>query len=163
MNRTEIILLIMFIIIQAEILWNRYKPVYKSVKKHRKDEVLKSLIAKQKEDALVIEKDQDITMIDNYMEYIKVFIENYNSSRSKRIALKSRQELLIKTVDILPIVARHIDLNYYYNLDDKEWYKLTDRDMIMLLETAYNDYTHENLDSLNSIITAALRLRDDKR
>ena len=34
---------------------------------------------------------------------------------------------------------------------------------MMLLESAYNDYTHENLDSLNSIFTAALRLRDDKR
>ena len=35
--------------------------------------------------------------------------------------------------------------------------------MVMILESAYNDYTHDNLDSLNSIITAILRLRDDKR
>ena len=70
---------------------------------------------------------------------------------------------LLKTIDIIPVASRHINLNYYYNLEDKEWYKLTDRDMMMLLESAYNDYTHENLDSLNSIFTAALRLRDDKR
>ena len=71
--------------------------------------------------------------------------------------------ILLKTIDIIPVASRHINLNYYYNLEDKEWYKLTDRDMMMLLESAYNDYTHENLDSLNSIFTAALRLRDDKR
>ena len=82
---------------------------------------------------------------------------------NKKIALRTRQELLLKTIDIIPVASRHINLNYYYNLEDKEWYKLTDRDMMMLLESAYNDYTHENLDSLNSIFTAALRLRDDKR
>ena len=102
-------------------------------------------------------------MIDEYVNYIKQTLENYNNSRSKKIALRTRQELLLKTIDIIPVASRHINLNYYYNLEDKEWYKLTDRDMMMLLESAYNDYTHENLDSLNSIFTAALRLRDDKR
>ena len=102
-------------------------------------------------------------MIDEYVNYIKQMLENYNNSRNKKIALRTRQELLLKTIDIIPVASRHINLNYYYNLEDKEWYKLTDRDMMMLLESAYNDYTHENLDSLNSIFTAALRLRDDKR
>ena len=163
MKDTNIILIVMFIIIQGEILWNRYKPVIKRRQKTRKEEIIKSLAERQKEDELVVEKDKDITMIDEYIAYIKLFLDNYNSSRSKRISLKKRQDLLIKTFNILPVVSRHIDLNYYYNLDDKEWYKLTDRDMIMLLESAYNDYTHENLESLNSIFTAALRLRDDKR
>ena len=163
MKDTNIILIVMFIIIQGEILWNRYKPVIKRRQKTRKEEVIKSLAERQKEDEIIVEKDKDIKMIDEYVNYIKQTLENYNNSRSKKIALRTRQELLLKTIDIIPVASRHINLNYYYNLEDKEWYKLTDRDMMMLLESAYNDYTHENLDSLNSIFTAALRLRDDKR
>ena len=150
-------------IVHIELLLEKYKRVFKKFRKNKKAEIIKSLATRQKEDELVVEKDKDITMIDEYVNYIKQTLENYNNSRSKKIALRTRQELLLKTIDIIPVASRHINLNYYYNLEDKEWYKLTDRDMMMLLESAYNDYTHENLDSLNSIFTAALRLRDDKR
>ena len=163
MSKADIIIIILFVIVHVELLLEKYKRVFKKFRKNKKDEIIKSLAIRQKEDELVVEKDKDITMIDEYVNYIKQTLENYNNSRSKKIALRTRQELLLKTIDIIPVASRHINLNYYYNLEDKEWYKLTDRDMMMLLESAYNDYTHENLDSLNSIFTAALRLRDDKR
>lgn len=163
MSKADIIIIILFVIVHVELLLEKYKRVFKKFRKNKKAEIIKSLVIRQKEDELVVEKDKDITMIDEYVNYIKQTLENYNNSRSKKIALRTRQELLLKTIDIIPVASRHINLNYYYNLEDKEWYKLTDRDMMMLLESAYNDYTHENLDSLNSIFTAALRLRDDKR
>ena len=163
MSIADIIIIILFVIVHVELLLEKYKRVFKKFRKNKKAEIIKSLATRQKEDELVVEKDKDITMIDEYVNYIKQILENYNNSRSKKIALRTRQELLLKTIDIIPVASRHINLNYYYNLEDKEWYKLTDRDMMMLLESAYNDYTHENLDSLNSIFTAALRLRDDKR
>ena len=163
MSKADIIIIILFVIVHVELLLEKYKRVFKKFRKNKKAEIIKSLVTRQKEDELVVEKDKDITMIDEYVNYIKQTLENYNNSRSKKIALRTRQELLLKTIDIIPVASRHINLNYYYNLEDKEWYKLTDRDMMMLLESAYNDYTHENLDSLNSIFTAALRLRDDKR
>ena len=163
MSKADIIIIILFVIVHVELLLEKYKRVFKKFRKNKKAEIIQSLATRQKEDELVVEKDKDITMIDEYVNYIKQILENYNNSRSKKIALRTRQELLLKTIDIIPVASRHINLNYYYNLEDKEWYKLTDRDMMMLLESAYNDYTHENLDSLNSIFTAALRLRDDKR
>ena len=163
MSKADIIIIILFVIVHVELLLEKYKRVFKKFRKNKKAEIIKSLAIRQKEDELVVEKDKDITMIDEYVNYIKQMLENYNNSRNKKIALRTRQELLLKTIDIIPVASRHINLNYYYNLEDKEWYKLTDRDMMMLLESAYNDYTHENLDSLNSIFTAALRLRDDKR
>ena len=163
MSKADIIIIILFVIVHVELLLEQYKRVFKKFRKNKKAEIIKSLAIRQKEDELVVEKDKDITMIDEYVNYIKQTLENYNNSRSKKIALRTRQELLLKTIDIIPVASRHINLNYYYNLEDKEWYKLTDRDMMMLLESAYNDYTHENLDSVNSIFTAALRLRDDKR
>ena len=163
MSKADIIIIILFVIVHVELLLEKYKRVFKRFRKNKKAEIIKSLATRQKEDELVVEKDKDITMIDEYVNYIKQMLENYNNSRNKKIALRTRQELLLKTIDIIPVASRHINLNYYYNLEDKEWYKLTDRDMMMLLESAYNDYTHENLDSLNSIFTAALRLRDDKR
>ena len=158
MSKADIIIIILFVIVHVELLLEKYKRVFKKFRKNKKAEIIKSLATRQKEDELVVEKDKDITMIDEYVNYIKQTLENYNNSRSKKIALRTRQELLLKTIDIIPVASRHINLNYYYNLEDKEWYKLTDRDMMMLLESAYNDYTHENLDSLNSIFTAALRL-----
>ena len=163
MSKADITIIILFVIVHVELLLEKYKRVFKKFRKNKKAEIIKSLAIRQKEDELVVEKDKDITMIDEYVNYIKQMLENYNNSRNKKIALRTRQELLLKTIDIIPVASRHINLNYYYNLEDKEWYKLTDRDMMMLLESAYNDYTHENLDSLNSIFTAALRLRDDKR
>ena len=163
MSKADIIIIILFVIVHVELLLEKYKRVFKKFRKNKKAEIIKSLATRQKEDELVVEKDKDITMIDEYVNYIKQTLENYNNSRSKKIALRTRQELLLKTIDIIPVASRHINLNYYYNVEDKEWYKLTDRDMMTLLESAYNDYTHENLDSLNSIFTAALRLRDDKR
>ena len=163
MSKADIIIITLFVIVHVELLLEKYKRVFKKFRKNKKAEIIKSLATRQKEDELVVEKDKDITMIDEYVNYIKQLLENYNNSRNKKIALRTRQELLLKTIDIIPVASRHINLNYYYNLEDKEWYKLTDRDMMMLLESAYNDYTHENLDSLNSIFTAALRLRDDKR
>ena len=163
MSKADIIIIILFVIVHVELLLEKYKRLFKKFRKNKKAEIIKSLAIRQKEDELVVEKDKDITMIDEYVNYIKQTLDNYNNSRSKKIALRTRQELLLKTIDIIPVASRHINLNYYYNLEDKEWYKLTDRDMMMLLESAYNDYTHENLDSLNSIFTAALRLRDDKR
>ena len=163
MSKADIIIIILFVIVHVELLLEKYKRVFKKFRKNKKAEIIKSLATRQKEDELVVEKDKDITMIDEYVNYIKQTLENYNNSRSKKIALRTRQELLLKTIDIIPVASRHINLNYYYNLEDKEWYKLTDRDMMMLLESAYNDHTHENLHSLNSIFTAALRLRDDKR
>lgn len=163
MSKSDIIVIALFIIVHIELIFEKYKHNFKKFRKTRKEEILKSLATKQKEDALVVEKDKDITMIDDYVEYVKSVLDSYNKSRSKKVALRTRQELLIRTINIIPVASRHIDLNYYYNLEDKEWYSLTDRDMFMLLESAYNDYTHDNLDSLNSIFTAALRLRDDKR
>ena len=163
MSKADILIIILFIVVHLELLWERYKKVFKKAKKVKNTEIIKSLAIRQKEDELVVEKDKEITMIDEYVSYVKSILDNYNSSKSKKIALRTRQDLLLKTITILPIVSRHITLNYYYNLDDVEWSKLTDRDLMMLLESAYNDYTHDNLDSLNSIFTAALRLRDDKK
>lgn len=161
--KRDIMLLIMFLIVEGQLLWYRYKPLYLNFKKSKDNDIIKNLANRQKEEDLVVEKDKDITDIDEYINYVKSFIDSYHKSRSKKISYRTRQDLLFKTIQILPVVSKHITLNYYYNLEDKEWYKLTDRDMVMILESAYNDYTHDNLDSLNSIITAVLRLRDDKR
>lgn len=157
------LLIIFFIIIQIELFCTILKPKVKLFNKKKREEAVKVLMNKKMEDDLVLEKDKDINDIDIYIAFIKTVLDNYNNSRSKKISYRTRQTLLIETFKILPTISKYITLDYYYNLDDKEWYNLTDRDMMMLLESSYNDYTHDNLDSLNSIITAVLRLRDDRR
>ncbi len=157
------IVIALFVIAEVQLIWYRYKPLYLKAKKDRQEDVVKKLVNKKMEDDLVLEKDKDITDIDKYMEYIKSIIDSYNSSRSKRISYRTRQELLLETIKILPTVAKYISLEYYYNLDDKEWYKLTDKDMILALEEVNRNYSHDNLECLNTAISASLRLRDDKR
>lgn len=131
--------------------------------KFKEPNVINTIANKKLEDDLVIEKDRDLVLIDEYINFIKNILDKYNNSRNKRIAYRTRQEINFETFKIVPIVNKYITLAYYYNLDDKDWYQLTDTELMKMLEAAYNDYTHDNLDSLNSIISVALRLRDDKR
>ena len=163
MKLSILISVLCFIIIEVQLFFYYKYPIIKKKRKIKQTDVVNTLATKKMEDDLILEKDKDITLIDNYMKMIQDFLFNYNKSRSKKIAYRTRQTLLIETIKLIPVFSKYITLNYYYNLDDKEWAELTDRDMVLLLETAYNDFTHDNLDSINSVITAVLRLRDDKR
>ena len=83
MSKADIIIIILFVIVHVELLLEKYKRVFKKFRKNKKAEIIKSLAIRQKEDELVVEKDKDITMIDEYVNYIKQTLENYNNSRSK--------------------------------------------------------------------------------
>lgn len=162
MKLTDVALIVMFIIVHIELILYKHSDIFKRFKRNKKEVIIKSLSTKQREDELVLEKDKDLTSLDEYTKYIKTIIDDYNKSRSKRISLKTRKEALLETFKIVPIASKYITLNYYYNLEDKE-FNLNDKELMTMLETAYNDYNHDNLDSLNSIFTVVLRLRDEKK
>ena len=160
---TNLLIIILFILAETQLLWYRYKPLYKILKKNKKDNVTKTLADKQKQDDIILERDKDLGAIDKYVEYIATVISRFNKSRNKIIAYRIRQELLIKTIHIIPIASKYITVKCYYNLEDKEWCKLTDKDLMLALESSYNAYTHENLQSLDDIFSIAIRLRDDRK
>lgn len=97
------------------------------------------------------------------MEVIKNVLSDYNTSRRKDISLRTKQNLLYETFKVEPTISKYITLDYYYDLDDSEFTSLSDKDLMKMLESSYNDYTHDNLNSLNTIISVVLRLRDDKK
>lgn len=156
---------ILMIIMEVELLFLivvqflKMKKTYKKVKLE-KQSVVDTLTSKKIEDDLVIEKDKDLVLIDTFMEYIKSFIEDYH--RTKKLTYRKRQDINYETFKIVATISKYITLDYYYDLDDEEFTKLSDKELMKVLETSYNDYTHDNLESLNRIITIALRLRDDK-
>ena len=157
-----LIIIVLFIIIEAQVLWNRYKPFCKTYTKSKSDDALKSLITKQKEEDLVLEKEHDLILIDSYIETVHEFIIKYHRNRSKRIAYSSRQELLYKTISIIPIVSKYISLEFP-DKDNNEFYNLKDEELLINLGNYYNDYTHDNLSCLQKIILIVIRIRDDKK
>ena len=160
--KVEIVIIILFIIIETQVLWNRYKPFCKTYTKAKSDDALKSLINKQKEEDLILEKEHDLILIDYYIESIHAFITKYHRNRSKRISYNSRQELLYRTISIIPIISKYIPLEFPDN-DNNEFYNLNDQELLINLENYYNDYTHDNLSCLQKIILIVIRIRDDKK
>lgn len=151
------LLLLIYILVQGKIKEIRSK---KNIKKEV--EVVTTLTEKKLKDDIDLEKDKDLVLIDEYMKFLKAVIEKYNSSRSKRIAYTTRQALLGRTVAIIPVFSKYISIDFFYDPEDATYKGVTDRDLMMMLESTYNDFTHDNLDCFNSILSVVMRLRDDK-
>ena len=162
MQIAELFLIVLLEVEAIVVLVSLHK-LLKSKKKVaiEKKTVTDTLMTKKIEDDLVIEKDRDLVLIDSYIEFIRKFIDDYNQSRPKKLTYRQRQTLNHETFKVLPTVSKYVDLDFYYDLDDKEFTSLTDKELMLMLESSYNDYTHDNLDSLNTIVNVSLRLRDD--
>ena len=154
---TVTLLLIAYMLLQNKL--KEYK-VKKNIKKEV--EVVTTLTEKKMKDDIDLEKDKDLVAFDEYMKYIKSVIDRYNNSRNKKIAFRTKQELLGRTVEILPLFNKYIDIDFFYDLDDPTYKGVTERDLMMMLESIYNDFTHNNLESFNNIVSVVMRLRDMK-
>ena len=152
------LLLVIYMLVQNKI--KEYK-VKRSLKKEV--EVVTTLQEKKQKDDINLEKDKDLVIIDKYMKGISQVIEKYNASRNKKIAYSTRQSLLAKTVAIIPVFAKYITVDFYYNPDDPTFKGVTDRDLMMMMESIYNDFTHDNLGSFNNLLAVIMRLRDIKK
>ena len=73
MSKADIIIIILFVIVHVELLLEKYKRVFKKFRKNKKAEIIKSLATRQKEDELVVEKDKDITMIDDIIKNYRYY------------------------------------------------------------------------------------------
>lgn len=133
----------------------------KRVKSLKKEvELVTTLTEKKKRDDIDLEKDKDLVLIDKYMEYVSEVINRYNKSRSKIVAQKTKQELLGKTIEIIPTFSKYVNLEFYYDPSDELFKGMNVRDLMMVLESSYKDYTHDNLECFNTILTVAQKLRD---
>lgn len=146
------------------VLYLLFKDNIKELKKKRslkkEVELVTTLTEKKKRDDIDLEKDKDLVTMDKYMEYINEVLTKYNKSRSKIVAFKTKQQLLGNTISVLTTFSKYINIDFFYNPDDPLFKDLGTRDLMMILETAYKDYTHDNLECFNTILAVALKLRD---
>jgi len=153
---------ITFLLVVYLLAQNKLKEVKARMNIKKEVEVVTTLAEKKLKDDIDLEKDKDLVLIDEYMKYLSSVIIKYNKSRSKRVAYTTRQELLAKTVSIVPIFSKYINIDYFYDPGDVTYKDVTDRDLMMMLESTYNDFTHDNLESFNNILSVVMRIRDDK-
>ena len=163
MERVEFILvLIIFVLVLYMLLQKRIMELKIKRGMKREADLVDTLKEQKLRDDLDLEKDRDLVLVDEYTIFISDVINKYNNSRSKRIAYKTRQALLYKTIEILPIFCKYIDVFYTYDPDVDPFEGKTDKEVMMALESAYNDFTHDNLESFNTILPIVVRLRDEK-
>ena len=149
------LLLVLYLVFSKEI------KDFKSNRKIKKEvSAVTSLAEKKIKDDLDLERDKDLVLIDEYMSYISEVINKFNTSRSKKVSLNTRQILLNKTVQMISIFDKYITIDFYYDPYDSTFNNLTDRELMELLESVYNDFTHNNLECFNNILSLVIRLRD---
>ena len=151
------LLLLTYVVFSSEI-----KGIRTKMKIKKEVAAVTSLTEKKMKDDLDLERDKDFVSIDEYMKYLKDVIEKFDKSRSKKIAYNTRQRLLNETIQIIPVFDKYIGIDYFYDPEDTTFKNMSDRELMELLESIYNDFTHDNLESFNSIISVVLRLRDGK-
>ena len=149
------LLLVLYLVFSKEI------KDFKSNRKIKKEvSAVTSLAEKKIKDDLDLERDKDLVLIDEYMSYISEVINKFNTSRSKKVSLNTRQILLSKTIQMIFIFDKYITIDFYYDPYDPTFKNLTDRELMELLESVYNDFTHNNLECFNNILSLVIRLRD---
>lgn len=138
---------------------------YKKNKKSKENNVshlAKALANYRMEDDFLLDKEHDDILIDNYMNVLKNVIDNFNKSRSKQIAFRTRRLILYETIMIIPIITKYIDLNFDYDTSSKILPKRTDKDIIRALSESYNSFSKDAPEAFNDIILCVLYLGDNK-
>ena len=149
------LLLIIYLLVQ-----NKVKELRTRKNLNKEVEAVTALTEKKKKEDMELEYDKDLVAIDSYMDYVKSIIDKYNGSRNKRVARNTRQKLLSETLKIMPLFAKYITVDFYYDGENEVLSKITEKELMAMLESAYNDFTHDNLESFNNMITLILKLRD---
>ena len=138
---------------------NRIKEVKTRKNINKEVEAVTALTEKKKKEDRELEYDKDLVAIDGYMNLIKTFLDSYHSSRRK-VSKEVKQNLVYETMKVVPIFSKYIVIDFYYSSDDEVLSKIKEKELVAMLESAFNDFTHDNLESFNNMITVILKLRD---
>ena len=155
-----IILSIINCILAAAVLYfSEIKEFFSKRKLHKEVNPITTLTEIKLKDDVYLERDKNLVQIDTYIEYVSSVIDKFNNSRNKRVALATKKQLLESTIKIIPIFTKFIDVTGESNLD-VDLSKCDLRELMGLLESTYNDFTHDNLDCINNIIAIVIKIRD---
>lgn len=163
LNTVVYVLCIISIIINIVLGYFYYKN--KEKKKKRQDNVstiANELVKVKKEDDFVIERESDEIAINHYLNVVKTIISNYNKSRSKQVAFRTRRLLMYETIMIIPVISKYIIIDIEYDTTSKILSKKSDKDIMRALTEAYNSFSKEAPESFNDLLLCSLYLSDNK-
>lgn len=137
----------------------------KEKKKKRQDNVstiANELVKVKKENDFVLEKESDEIAINRYLNIVKTIISNYDNSRSKQIAFRTRRLLIYETIMIIPIISKYVIIDIEYDTTSKILSKKSDKDIMRALTEAYNSFSKEAPEAFNDLLLCSLYLSDNK-
>lgn len=136
---------------------------FKKARDIRKSEnIVDVLTSIKREDDYVLDRERDDLALDEYLKDVKSIIDNYDKSRSKMIAFRTRRALLYKTIMIIQVISKYTTIDVEYDIDSKILPKRSDKDIMRLLVESYNNFSKDAPETFNDLLLCALLLSDNK-
>ena len=104
-----------------------------------------------------INQEKDSLRINEYLKELKLVLDRYDSIRSRIVSTKIKRELLLSTIDIIPVFSKYVDV-----IIDRDKYKeksnLDNKEIMRLLKENYNSYSSVSLDVFNDTLLLVVLL-----
>ena len=104
-----------------------------------------------------INQEKDSLRINEYLKELKLVLDRYDSIRSRIVSTKIKRELLLSTIDIIPVFSKYVDV-----IIDRDKYKeksnLDNKEIMKLLKENYNSYSSVYLDVFNDTLLLVVLL-----
>lgn len=104
-----------------------------------------------------INQEKDSLRINEYLKELKLVLDRYDSIRSRIVSTKIKRELLLSTIDIIPVFSKYVDV-----IIDRDKYKeksnLDNKEIMKLLKENYNSYSSVSLDVFNDTLLLVVLL-----
>lgn len=104
-----------------------------------------------------INQEKDSLRINEYLKELKLVLDRYDSVRSRIVSTKIKRELLLSTIDIIPIFSKYVDV-----IIDRDKYKeksnLDNKEIMRLLRENYNSYSSVSLNVFNDTLLLVVLL-----
>lgn len=126
-------------------------------RKSKSTNVVDELMKIQENIDFDISQEKDSLRINEYLKELKSVLDRYDSVRSRIVSTKIKRELLLSTIDIIPVFSKYIDVTI-----DKDKYKeesnLDNKEIMRLLKENYNSYSNVSLDVFNDTLLLVVLL-----
>lgn len=126
-------------------------------RKSKSTNVVDELMKIQENIDFDISQEKDSLRINEYLKELKSVLDRYDSIRSRIVSTKIKRELLLSTIDIIPVFSKYIDVTI-----DKDKYKeesnLDNKEIMKLLKENYNSYSNVSLDVFNDTLLLVVLL-----
>lgn len=126
-------------------------------RKSKSTNVVDELMKIQENIDFDINQEKDSLRINEYLKELKSVLDRYDSVRSRIVSTKIKRELLLSTIDIIPVFSKYVDV-----IIDRDKYKeksnLDNKEIMRLLRENYNSYSSVSLNVFNDTLLLVVLL-----